>query len=155
MEQAPTFQEILNVSSEKELRSKGKLNEIRKIVNDGFGFRIPGHGRGWKGYYNRIVELQKLSTLFHHGPIHNHHGVNGEDIYFKSEASRYIYALTELDGQHRMKELEIDEEFYYDKEKAKTWRDHISKLLHPDVNPHPLAATAHAKLNDLYNSMTA
>ncbi len=156
MEKAPTIQDILNVHSEEKLRSLGKLNDVRKTVNNTFGFKVPGKGRGWKGYYNRIVELQKLSQLFHKAPIENGNGSNGhsDDVYFKTKATKYIYALSELDGQQRMKELDIDEDYYYDKEKAREWRDHISKLIHPDINKHPLAETAHSKLNELYQSMT-
>ena len=78
---------------------------------------------------------------------------NKSDEYFISDTSKYIYALVELDGEKRIKALGIKSEFYYDKEKAKAWRNNISKIIHPDTHSHPKATEAHARLNKLYESM--
>lgn len=75
------------------------------------------------------------------------------DKYFKSKQHRYIFTLTELDGENRAKILEITKELYHDKDKAKIWRDKIIKLIHPDICTIEGAEKAMAKLNELYSRM--
>jgi len=76
-----------------------------------------------------------------------------EDKYFKSIKHRYIFALTELDGEIRAKILGITKELYNDKKKAKKWRDKLTVLLHPDVCNIEGAEKAMAKINELYERM--
>lgn len=78
---------------------------------------------------------------------------NENDKYFKSKQHRYIFALIELDGENREKILEITNELYHNKEKAKIWRDKIIKLIHPDVCTIEGADKAMAKINELYSRM--
>lgn len=79
----------------------------------------------------------------------------GEDLYFKSRIHRYIFALVELDGESRQRVLDINEALYNDKEKAKTWRDNIVKLIHPDCCKIEGADRAMSKLNELYSRMVS
>jgi len=78
---------------------------------------------------------------------------DNEDLYFKSQAHRYIFALVELDGESRQRVLDINDELYHDKEKAKKWRDNIVKLIHPDSCKIEDMENAMAKLNYLYSRM--
>ena len=78
--------------------------------------------------------------------------VNDSD-YFTSLASEYIFYLTELDGQLRMNKLNIKSTHFSDQRQAKSWRDKISKVIHPDLCHHQKASEAMAQLNDLYNQM--
>lgn len=77
----------------------------------------------------------------------------GKDKYFISKQHRYVFALVELDGENRAKLLEITRELYYDKNKAKAWRDKIIKLIHPDVCIIDGVEKAMAKVNELYSRM--
>lgn len=76
-----------------------------------------------------------------------------DDQYFKSKQHRYIFALTQLDGENRAKILDITNELYNDKNAAKDWRDKIIKLIHPDICIIEGAGAAIAKLNELYSRM--
>ena len=75
------------------------------------------------------------------------------DKYFKSEQHRYIFALIELDGENRAKILDITNDLYNDKDKARSWRDKIIKLIHPDVCSIEGTEKAMAKVNELYSRM--
>ena len=75
------------------------------------------------------------------------------DGYFISEPEKYIFALTNLDGEKRAELLGISEDMYMYKNKAKQWRDSIASKIHPDKCSHPDANKAMMKLNELYNSM--
>lgn len=75
------------------------------------------------------------------------------DKYFISLKHRYIFALTELDGENRQRILGITNELYNNKDKAKIWRNNIMKLIHPDVCNIEDSEKAMAKLNELYSRM--
>ncbi|MEO0452793.1 MAG: hypothetical protein AAFY98_01490 [Verrucomicrobiota bacterium] len=74
--------------------------------------------------------------------------------YFASEESRIIYALLHLDGEARARELEITEDLFSDKDKARAWKKKLSNLIHPDRSKHHLAEEAQQKLNVLYERIT-
>ena len=154
MENQPDLREILNAKSLEDLKSLGKLKIIRKVVNDGFGFKVTGKGAGWKGYYARIESLRQISTLFL-TPNTSNGSSSFDDLFFKSETERYLFGLTEVDGAKRMKLLGIKDEFYSNSGAAKNWRDHILHLIHPDSNPHPSSNKAVSKLTELYENMTS
>ena len=77
------------------------------------------------------------------------------NIYFVSEVHKLIFALLYTDKKTRMKLLDITEELYEDKEKAKKWYRRISKLIHPDICKVDGCKEADTKLNELYNSMVS
>ena len=54
--------------------------------------------------------------------------------YFKDEKSKFIFALTELDGTNRNKLIGLTEDLYSNTEKAKSWYRNIVKQIHPDTN---------------------
>lgn len=76
-----------------------------------------------------------------------------EDLYFKSEAERYMFALLEMDGSARADILGITRAHYRYKEIADQWRNHIFTIIsrNPD---HPMYYNACNKLDYFYNSMT-
>lgn len=76
------------------------------------------------------------------------------DEYFRSEKDKLIFALIYTDKSLRESLLGISEELYLDKEKAKEWRNSISKKIHPDICKIPGADNAIKKLNELYDHMT-
>lgn len=76
-----------------------------------------------------------------------------KDLYFSSLANKYIFALTELDGEIRAKLLGITREHYSNLRLAKEWKNSIVKKIHPDICTHSEAQHAMAKLNTIYEGM--
>lgn len=74
------------------------------------------------------------------------------DVYFKTESSRYIFALTHMEGKSRNELIKLNNELYEDKDKAKCWYKTTAKLIHPDQNldNKEEAEKALIKLNELY-----
>jgi len=75
------------------------------------------------------------------------------DSYFKSIEAKMIFSLIYLDGPIRAELLQIKEELYESRKKAKGWYSRAVKKIHPDHCNHPLASEATAKLNDIYKRM--
>jgi hypothetical protein len=80
---------------------------------------------------------------------------NKEYNYFKTEGDRYIFALTQTDGSTRCNLIGLDEELYYNQDKAQKWYENISKKIHPINNKDNAenAMNAMNKLNGLYSRM--
>ena len=74
--------------------------------------------------------------------------------FFKTEEHKIIFAVLYTDTLLREKLLGISEELYLNKEKAKEWRNHLVKKIHPDISKIPGAEEAIKKLNELYARMT-
>ncbi|MGL5752361.1 MAG: hypothetical protein ACRCXT_17635 [Paraclostridium sp.] len=141
--------EWFSVESLEELKALGSLNKLREDIKNDVGDNIKLTGRGWNDVYNNIVNFRDLVNK-----INQHQQINhNPEEYFTSPANEYIFYLTELDGELRMKKLGITITHFSNKKKAKAWRDKISKSIHPDVNNHPKANLAMTKLNEMYTSM--
>lgn len=133
--------DILITTSEAELKKLGKFNDVRKALQQRLGNRLKFSGRGWKDLWEAMTLIRTLGAM------------NQNDAYFTSDVTRYIYALTELDGEYRLKELGVQKEHYFNKDKARRWRDAIIKKIAPDVCAHPHASAASAKLHELYQEI--
>lgn len=72
------------------------------------------------------------------------------DKYFLSVAHMYKFALDELEGDNRMKLLNINYQLFTDHKKAKQWHDEILKEL--QKGGFDDVATVE-KLRSLYNEM--
>lgn len=103
--------------------------------------------RSWKGLCTFLAQFNSRYKKF------DNVEVNSADPYFKSEGSRYIFALVELDTEKRAEMLGITRELYSDSILAKKWYRDISKKIHPDVCNETNADKAMAKLNQLYRRM--
>lgn len=61
-----------------------------------------------------------------------------EDLYFKSETTRIIFGLAELNGKQQMDFLGININHYLDKKKARQWfletKEKISNSKHPKLD---------------------
>ena len=79
--------------------------------------------------------------------------VEYESPFFKDKASEVIFYLTQADGGMRMNYLQITKRHYYSKDLAKTWRDGLMKIVHPDNCRHPLAGRAAAEVTRIYEDM--
>lgn len=74
-----------------------------------------------------------------------------EDLYFKDESTKIIFALVELPGKIQMDFLGIDLEHYSNKKLAKQW---YTKTKEKIVNSnHPKLDVALVNLEKLYKSM--
>lgn len=74
-----------------------------------------------------------------------------EDLYFKSETTRTIFGLVELNGKQQMDFLGININHYLDKKKARQWFLETKRKI---VNSsHPRLEIALVNLEKLYKGM--
>lgn len=146
----------INVKNVNELKSLGKFAEVKREIKQDVGDNIKITGRGWNDLYKNITKFSNLVEHIYKSDINSSNLVQSSDIssnYFTSKSNEYIFYLTELDGEIRMKKLGITKSLFSNKNAAKAWRDKISKEIHPDINNHPKSTLAMAKLNEMYSSM--
>lgn len=152
--------EWFNVKDLEELKQLGSFNEVRaQIKAEGFN-NLHVSGRSWEGLLDSIRHFRETVEKIQSLPMNEMVNCSNEtsqpaDLsgYFNSRASEYIFYLTELDGEQRLKKLGVSATHFSSKKAAKTWHNQISKVIHPDVCSHQKAAIAMAKLNDLYQQM--
>lgn len=131
-----------NVNSIEELKSLGKFVDVRKQIKEQLGENIKVSGRGWNDLYNNIMQFRNIINNLE------------PSEYFFSKSNEYIFYLTELDGEIRMKKLGVTISNFTNEKSAKKWRDKISKLIHPDICSHPKSEEAMSQLNKMYAGMT-
>lgn len=139
----------IDVESVEELKTLGSFKEVKEEIKKDVGENVKLTGRSWNEVYNNIVNFRNLVNLINK----SRQATQTNEEYFASKANEYIFYLTELDGELRMKKLGITKTHFSNKKRAKTWRDKISKQIHPDVNNHPKSHLAMSKLNEMYTSM--
>ncbi|MGL4335259.1 MAG: hypothetical protein ACRCST_00090 [Turicibacter sp.] len=141
----------VDVKSVEELKTLGKFRDVCTEVKTSAGPNVKISGKGWQQLFDSIVEFKKSASQVKPSSL----SVNEKDNdYFVNDAVEYIFYLVELEGDVQMKKLGIGKTHFTNKRVAKTWRDKISKQIHPDVSNHPKASDAMANLNDLYQQMT-
>ena len=153
----------LNVKSLEELKRLGNFNEIRAEIKNFGGKTIHVSGRSWgellesikdfKDVINKLNLSDSQDVVVEVTPSKSNVFVTSNSDYFIDRASEYIFYLTQLDGESRMSKLGITPAYFSSQQKARKWRDKISKVIHPDVCKHVHASDAMAQLNDLYNQM--
>ena len=150
----------LKVNDLEELKKLGSFNEVRGQIKEEGWSQLHVSGRSWQGLLDSIREfrekVEKLQQLTTGECVHSLKGdvkQEAEAGYFNSRASEYIFYLTELDGELRLKKLGVNASHFSSKKAAKAWREQISKVIHPDFCSHQQATAAMAKLNDLYQQM--
>lgn len=148
------------VNSPEELKSLGKLTTVKAIINkdirqiigkQNIDTFIKMGSNSWVGVFNKIQYLKKIGVVV----AENYGQVIGENSkkYFINESTKYIYYLLELEGETRMKKLNINRTHYRNKEVAKNWYYDIAKKIHPDTNKDERAADAMAELTSIYKKM--
>jgi len=145
-----------------ELKSCGSFKEVRQQIKESLGDKLHIKFRSWKELFAVIETLRNilspvnLSTVYEleFKPNHEAGKIDRTSLYFHSDAIRFIYALVELDGEARLKELGVNKSHTKNLVKAKDWRNQIAKVIHPDVCKHPKAPEASIKLTQLYEQMT-
>ena len=55
--------------------------------------------------------------------------MDNQDLYFKNEASKYMFALTEVGGKIQLNLLGVDYNHYMDENLAKNWYQHIKQII--------------------------
>lgn len=127
---------LQNVNSLEELKEVATEQEIAFIINS----LIPNMGLiniTYEELWKTIRFLQDNFSILRKSP-------------FISEQAKYIYVLTRLEGKSRTKELNILDDMYTDKEKAKKWRNAIAKYVHFDKGG---SDEAFQELEKLYQTM--
>lgn len=135
----------INYKNIEELKANN-FKEVKQELKEVFGDRVEVKARSWEDLWELILNLRKIVFC-------NTDDSEYDSIYFKSNAARSIYALVELDGEYRARELGINIFHYRDEKKAKQWYTEIVKAIHPDVCSHPKASLAFSTLNTLYKRM--
>lgn len=160
MEPLPTFEQLLAVNTEKELRKLGStknkskaigVNGLRRIIAQGI-FVEKFSLKGPNSYANLLTFISNLSKRFNSVTSLNSN-TNDSDGFFISSPAKYIFALTQADTQLRRELLEVESSFFRSKEEAKKWRNDIAMIIHPDKCDLPNADRAYDKLDDIYKAM--
>lgn len=149
--------EWLEAKTLEDIKACGSFSELRQQIKESLGERIKLKFHNWETLFYAIQELKDFITKAN-GTISQKDDESEAEsttsLYFQSDAAQVIYALLELDGEQRLKELGIDKSCAKDLEKAKSWRNNLAKIIHPDVCKHPNASEASIKLTKLYKQMT-
>lgn len=139
---------ILSAKSEEELKSMGRLKDLRIELLSIVGENIKIRTDSWKHLYESILAINRLLTKCSETEIQSNN-----ELYFKSEAEKYIFYLLELDGETRQHKLKINKLHYANPKTAENWRNMIAKKIHPDNCKHIKAEKAMAELNKIYQEM--
>ena len=91
----------INVKNVDELKTLGKFAEVKKEIKKDVGDNIKITGRGWKDLYKNINKFSNLIQEIYNCDMKT------SNEYFTSKSNEYIFYLTELDGEVRMKKLGI------------------------------------------------
>lgn len=74
-----------------------------------------------------------------------------KDLYFKSEETKLIFGLVELEGKIQLDFLGVDLGHYQDKNTAKSWYEETKSKI--ENSEHPMKDVAIANLEKLYKGM--
>ena len=74
-----------------------------------------------------------------------------KDLYFKSEETKLIFGLVELEGKIQLDFLGVDLGHYQDKNTAKSWYKFMKEKI--ENSEHPMKDVALANLDRLYKGM--
>ena len=55
--------------------------------------------------------------------------MNNQDLYFKNEAAKYMFALTEVHGKIQLNLLGVDYNHYRDENLAKNWYEYVKQTI--------------------------
>ena len=77
--------------------------------------------------------------------------MNNQDLYFKNEASKYMFALTEVDGRIQLNLLGVNCSHYRYKNLAKNWYEYVKQTI--ENSEYTDLAEAMGILKVLYDEM--
>ncbi|EUB41070.1 hypothetical protein LDK09_07515 [Fusobacterium animalis] len=77
--------------------------------------------------------------------------MDNQDLYFKNEASKYMFALTEVDGRIQLNLLGVNYNHYRDENLAKNWYEYVKQTI--ENSEYTDLAGAMGILEVLYDGM--
>ena len=77
--------------------------------------------------------------------------MNNQDLYFKNEASKYMFALTEVDGRIQLNLLGVNYNHYRNENLAKNWYEYVKQTI--ENSEYTDLAGAMGILKVLYDEM--
>ena len=77
--------------------------------------------------------------------------MDNQDLYFKNEASKYMFALTEVDGRIQLNLLGVNYNHYRDENLAKNWYEYVKQTI--ENSEYTDLAEAMGILKVLYDEM--
>ena len=77
--------------------------------------------------------------------------MDNQDLYFKNEASKYMFALTEVDGKIQLNLLGVNCSHYRYKNLAKNWYEYVKQTI--ENSEYTDLAEAMGILKVLYDEM--
>jgi hypothetical protein len=143
----------LLVNSICDLKKLGKFKAVKAEIQVYFSKSIQIKARGWNDLFIVISKLQSLINTSL-SPEKEQESLSSNS-YFKSEAVRYIYALTKLSGEAQLKEIGLNRIHFRNTAKAKDLRNKIAHKIHPDKCNHPEAEDAMNELTKLFKEVVS
>ncbi|WP_394887031.1 hypothetical protein [Clostridium butyricum] len=134
------FKEIENVKTIDELKKVGSIDSIINIIEDVIK---PIKIRA-KSYEELFEYTQFLQQKYKEA---------SEEIFFKNERDKYLFCLTQVDGEKRNKVIGLTDELYDNKDLAVSWHRKIVKVLRQDINDDELTKEAFNELEKLYRNI--
>ena len=77
--------------------------------------------------------------------------MDNQDLYFKNEAAKYMFALTEVDGRIQLNLLGVNYNHYRDENLAKNWYEYVKQTI--ENSEYTDLAGAMGILEVLYDEM--
>ncbi|ERT45826.1 hypothetical protein ABVN58_11825 [Fusobacterium polymorphum] len=136
------IEKLRNISTIEELKKIGSVENIVKEIEN--VIKPLSIRKEKKIEYKELFEIVKL--------LKDKWKDFENDDYFKNERSKYLFCLTEVDGEKRNKYIGLTDNLYHDPKLAKKWYYKISKILNPNANPtNKVTAEAFNNLKKLYD----
>ena len=134
------YENIKNITSVEELKKLGSLEEIIATIEEIIK-PIQIKVASYEQLLDYIKVLQCKWMDFQ------------DDEFFKSQESKYLFCLTEVDGKRRNEVLGLTDDVNDDKDKAKKWYRNIVKIIRPDIKHDDKTKKAFNELNKLYKTI--
>lgn len=134
------YEEIKNIMSVDELKKLGSVDEIIVTIEE----------------IIKPIQIRATSyeELFEYIEVLKCKWIDmQEDEFFKSEESKYLFCLTEVDGKRRNEVIGLTDDLYDDKDKAKKWYKNIVKIIRPDIRSNDKTKNAFNELSKLYKTI--
>lgn len=129
-----------------ELKEIGCFSDVKEIIADDLKGKMKITARSWQELYEKISLLQLLFSR-----------TKPEKLWFdgfETEAQKYLFCLTQIDGKNRQKNLGVSGLHYKNKDLAKKWKQKIAQKIHPDKCSDSRAKEAINILDSMFQEMT-
>ena len=130
-----------------DLKALGDFRKIKKLISKDLDGKIKITAKSWNELIEKIAFLRSLFSDQKHSDKLRFDG-------FESEAQKYIFCLTKIDGQNRQKYLGVSGLHYRNKDIAKKWQRKIAQKIHPDKCSDHRSREAMEILENMYMEMT-